>query len=67
MNKEDIVKLLDGNIYYRFEYCDFLYQKLEHLQNLIDKATNYYLKELSKRGSIDEVAVEMFNLLEGNK
>jgi hypothetical protein len=48
----------------------YLYKKnkeIEHLQNLIDKATNYYLKELSKKGSIDEVAVEMFNLLEENK
>lgn len=44
-----------------------LIKKLNEYKTRIDKATNYYLKELSKRGSIDEVAVEMYNLLEGNK
>lgn len=42
-------------------------EKLQHLQNLIDKATNYYLKELSQSVYMDDVAVEMFNLLEDNK
>lgn len=37
------------------------------LQNLIDKTTNYYLKTLDKNGSMPDEAVEMFNLLEGNK
>lgn len=41
--------------------------KLEHLQNLIDKTTNYYLKTLAKNGSMPDEAVEMFNLLEENK
>lgn len=42
-------------------------EQLEHLQNLIDKTTNYYLKTLSKNASMPDEAVEMFNLLEGNK
>ena len=67
MNKADIIKLLDGNVYYRFEYCDFLYSKIQNLQNLIDKTTNYYLKTLDKNGSMPDEAVEMFNLLEGHK
>lgn len=42
-------------------------EELKRLQNLIDKTTNYYLKTLSKNGSMPDEAVEMFNLLEGNK
>lgn len=42
-------------------------KQIEHLQNLIDKTTNYYLKTLAKNGSMPDEAVEMFNLLEGNK
>ncbi len=42
-------------------------KQIDHLQNLIDKATNYYLKTLAKNGSIPDEAVEMFNLLGGNK
>lgn len=38
-----------------------------YLQSLIDKTTNYYLKTLAKNGCMSNVAVEMFNLLEGNK
>lgn len=41
--------------------------KNKELQKLIDKATNYYLKTLAKNGSMPDEAVEMFNLLEGNK
>ena len=43
------------------------YQEIQRLQNLIDKTTNYYLKELSQCSHMDDVAVEMFNLLEENK
>ena len=46
---------------------DILRKEIQHLQNLIDKTTNYYLKELSQCSHMDDVAVEMFNLLEGNK
>lgn len=37
------------------------------LQSLIDKTTNYYLKTLAKNKSMPDEAIEMFNLLEGNK
>lgn len=43
------------------------YQEIQRLQNLIDKTTNYYLKTLDKNGIMPNEAVEMFNLLEGNK
>ena len=46
---------------------DNKYKKIQNLQNLIDKATNYYLKELSQCSHMDDVAVEMYNLLEGHK
>lgn len=42
-------------------------EKLDHLQNLIGKTTNYYLKTLTKNGSMPDEAVEMFNLLKENK
>ena len=42
-------------------------KEINRLQNLIDKTTNYYLKTLAKNGSMPDEAVEMFNLLEGNK
>lgn len=42
-------------------------KQIDHLQNLIDKTTNYYLKTLAKNGSMPDEAVEMFNLLEGHK
>ena len=53
---EYLRKMLQGEI--KQKHC---------LQNIIDKATNYYLKTLSKNGSMPDEAVEMFNLLEGNK
>lgn len=42
-------------------------KEIQNLQNLIDKTANYYLKTLAKNGSMPDEAVEMFNLLEGNK
>lgn len=42
-------------------------KQIEHLQNLIDKTTNYYFKTLAKNGSMPDEAAEMFNLLEENK
>lgn len=32
----------------------------------IDKATSLYLKELSEKGRVDDLACKMFNTLEGN-
>jgi hypothetical protein len=44
MNKEDIVKLIDGNIFYRYDYADFLYKQLE-FKDLILKALHKYFTE----------------------
>jgi len=44
-----------------------LKEENERLNKLIDKTTNYYLKTLSKNGSMPDEAVEMYNLLEQNK
>lgn len=40
MNKDDIVKLIDGIPFYRYEYADFLYQKLEEKGKEIDRLNN---------------------------
>lgn len=56
-----------------FEIDNFKYmnrklsENIDHLQNIINKTTNYYLKTLSINASMPSEAVEMFNLLEGNK
>lgn len=44
-----------------------LKEEIKRLNNLIDSTTNYYLKTLDKNGSMPDEAVEMFNLLEGDK
>ena len=40
----------------------------EHINNSekIDKAISIYLKELSEKGKVDDLACKMFNTLEGN-
>lgn len=43
--------------------------KFDELMNnseKIDKATSLYLKELSEKGKVDDLACKMFNVLEGN-
>lgn len=44
-----------------------LQEDKNRLQNLIDKTTQLYLKELSEKGRVDDLACKMFNTLEGNK
>lgn len=58
--------LIDRNYNHLLKNWDQRTQ-IKHLQNLIDKTTNYYLKTLAKNGSMPDESVEMYNLLEGNK
>ena len=51
----------------RLRTYDDLKDEIKRLNNLIGKTTNYYLKTLAKNKSMPDEAVEMFNLLEGNK
>ena len=44
MNKEDIVKLMNGYVFYRYDYADFLYNQLE-MKDLILKALHKYFKD----------------------
>lgn len=44
MNKDDIVKFIDGIPFYRYEYADFLYKQLE-FKDLILKALHKYFTE----------------------
>lgn len=44
MTKDDIVKLIDGIPFYRYDYADFLYKQLE-FKDLILKALHKYFTE----------------------
>ena len=44
-----------------------MYKVNLELLKIKDKTTDYYLKTLAKNKSMPDEAVEMFNLLEGNK
>jgi len=77
MNKEVRAIIVDGTaimtsytaveIADKLRTYDDLKDEINRLNNLIGKTTNYYLKTLAKNGSMPDEAVEMFNLLEGNK
>lgn len=49
------------------KFEELLYKANLELLKIKDKTTNYYLKTLAKNKSMPDEAVEMFNLLEGNK
>lgn len=42
------------------------FDELMYNSEKIDKATALYLKELSEKGKVDDLACKMFNVLEGN-
>ena len=46
MNDEnnDVIKSIDGVLYYKYDYTDFLYQKLEDFKSRVDKAIEYIEK-----------------------
>lgn len=62
----EITELKRDVLYYKNRY-ERIRNERDNLKNKIDKTTNYYLKTLAKNGSMPDEAVEMFNLLEGNK
>lgn len=39
--EEGIIKVIDGEMYYKSHYCYWLYTQLEELQTRIDKAIQY--------------------------
>lgn len=43
-----------------------MFNELMNNSEKIDKATSLYLKELSEKGKVDDLACKMFNVLEGN-
>ena len=70
-----IVELERDVLYYKNRYerirneRDDMKNKFNELMNnseKIDKATSLYLKELSEKGKVDDLACRMFNTLEGN-
>ena len=68
MSKIELKKMLDNfHILQQEQIKQLVEEKTNHLQNLINKTTNYYLKTLAKNRSMPDEAVEMFNLLKENK
>lgn len=74
MNKEIyekilfVDKILNATINPRsYRYFRDIKKYILECDEKMEKATNYYLKTLAKNGSMPDEAVEMFNLLEGNK
>lgn len=68
MIKEEFINNITNNLDSSliFMYIQNLERKIEKLNNLIDKTTTLYLKELSEKGKVDDLACKMFNTLEGN-
>ena len=60
MNKDDIVKLIDGDIFYHYKYCDFLYENLQEKDKEIERLNNI-INELEKE------LKEYFNRVGENK
>ena len=44
MTKDDVIKHIDGVVYYHYDYADFLYKQLE-IKDLILKALHKYFTE----------------------
>lgn len=72
MNDEnnDVIKSIDGVLYYKYDYADFLYQKLEGFKSRIDKAVetiNYYASEDDDCGKIyNDEEKELLDILKGD-
>ena len=66
--KKEIEELKDWNkklIRDDLEYVNKSFEQNRY-KSRIDKATSLYLKELSEKGKVDDLACRMFNVLEGN-
>lgn len=66
--KEEIEELKDWNkklIRDDLEYVNKSFEQNRY-KSRIDKAISLYLKELSEKGEVDDLACKMFNVLEGN-
>ena len=65
--KEDIIKLIDGDIFYRYDYTDFLYKRLETDDILIEmksKRIKQLMNKISRRNEeIERLSkeVDMWN------
>lgn len=66
--KKEIEELKDWNkklIRDDLEYVNKSFEQNRY-KSRIDKAISLYLKELSEKGKVDDLACKMFNILEGN-
>lgn len=41
MKKEEFIKIIDGELYYKYDYTYWLYNQLEIRDNIINKAIEY--------------------------
>lgn len=39
--RPDLLKIIDGSIYYSFDYTDYLYRELEKKDNIINELENW--------------------------
>lgn len=65
MNKDDIMKVIDGVVYYHYDYTDYLY-------NIINKAIEYielvkdFNKEYEKDWEFDIFIPHLLDILKGS-
>ena len=58
----NVIRTIDGVLYYKYDYTDFLYQKLEDYKSKIDKAIEYIEKHKieyeDKKFTLSNIMVE---------
>ena len=69
MNKEEFIKIIDGELYYKYDYAYWLYNQLEVRDNKINEAINY-IKDICKTPFCDiehDNAMELLEILKGEE
>lgn len=63
MNKDDVIKFIDGKVFYYSDYINFLYQQLELKDNIIKEAREF-IKEMPSDEYIGYWKKEIFEILD---
>lgn len=64
----DVIKSIDGVLYYKYDYTDFLYQKLEDFKSRVNKAIKL-AEPLSEWGECTingKILKEIIDILKGD-
>lgn len=69
--EKGIIKVIDGELYYKSHYCYWLYTQLEEMQNRIDKVIDYIERKQEdiNNGGNDmsyRQLTHLLNILRGN-